>query len=99
MSHLVSIVLIAILVADLLWWLRADRLARPLPRAIWWRLLIGLFLGGQMALVLWMLGGRALTATPLQRPPESLSAAAYLWHLLLLPVGGALLTTAGVLVW
>src|SRR3954454_7346071 len=97
MPHWFVILLTAILAADLLWWRRADRLARPLRRAFWWRLLIGLFMGGQVALALWILGGRALAESPLSRPPQVLSAAAYLWHLLILPAACALVVTAGVL--
>jgi hypothetical protein len=81
----VSIVLAFLLAADLLWWWRADRRARRLRHALGWRLLIGLFMGGQIALVLWILGGRVPAAPYGARPPQPLSAAAYLWHLLLLP--------------
>jgi hypothetical protein len=45
-------------------------------------------MSGQIALVLWTLGGRA-AAPSLGRPPQVLSAAAYLWHLLLLPAAWA----------
>jgi hypothetical protein len=97
MPSAVSIVLASILVADLLWWRRADVRARRLRHALGWRLLIGLFMGGQIALVLWLLGGRASAAPSLGRPPQSLSAAAYLWHLLLLPAGWVLVATTGLL--
>ncbi len=99
MPSLVSIVLAFILAADLLWWLRADRQARRLRHALGWRLLIGLFMGGQIALVLWLLSGRVPAAPSPVRPPQSLSAAAYLWHLLLLPAGWALVAAAGLLFW
>jgi predicted MPP superfamily phosphohydrolase len=95
----VSIVLVSILAADLLWWWRADRRARRWRHALGWRLLIGLFMSGQIALVLWILGGRVPAAPSLGRPPQPLSAAAYLWHLLLLPAAWALLATAGILFW
>jgi predicted MPP superfamily phosphohydrolase len=95
----VSIVLVSILAADLLWWRRADRRARQLPHVLGWRLLIGLFMGGQIALVLWILGGRVPVAPSLGRPPQFLSAAAYLWHLLMLPAGWALVATTGILFW
>lgn len=95
MPYLFSIVLAAILAADLLWWRYADRLSRPLRHALWWRLLIGLFMAGQVALVLWILGGRALVAHLGSRPPPALSAGAYLWHLLILPAAWTLVVTAG----
>lgn len=97
MPHLFSIILTAIVTADLLWWWRADRLARPLHRAFWWRLLIGLFMGGQIALVLWILRGRVLAGPSLGRPPQILSAVAYLWHLLILPAAWALVATNAIL--
>ena len=93
----VSIVLFSIRASDVLWWWRADRRARRLRHALGWRLFIGLFLGGQMAVVLWILGGRVAAASFLVRPPYFLSAGAYLWHLLLLPAGWAFLTTLGLL--
>lgn len=97
MLSLVSIILLSILVADLLWWLRADRWARRGRHALGWRLLVGLFVGGQIALVVWTLGGRAPTASSLSRPPQLLSAAAYLWHLLILPATWVVVATMGVL--
>jgi predicted MPP superfamily phosphohydrolase len=97
MPSLVSIVLASVLVADVLWWLRADRRARPLRHALGWRLLIGLFMAGQIALVLWVLAGRFPAASPLGRPPQALSAVAYLWHLLILPACWALVAAAGLL--
>jgi hypothetical protein len=94
-----SIILVSILAADLLWWWRADRRARPWRHALGWRLLIGLFMGGQIGLVLWILGGRVPVASSLGRPPQLLSAVAYLWHLLMLPAGWALVATTGILFW
>lgn len=94
----VMIVLVSILAADLLWWWWADRWARRLGRALAWRLLLGLFVGGQIALVLWTFGGRAPVVSSLGRPPQFLSAAAYLWHLLLLPVGWILVAAIGLVI-
>jgi predicted MPP superfamily phosphohydrolase len=90
MPSLFSMVLIAILVADLLWWLRADRHARRWRYARVWRLFIGLFMAGQIVLVLWILGSRFPGVSSLGRPSQPLSAAAYLWHLLFLPAGLAI---------
>lgn len=98
MRSLVLIVLISILVTDLLWWWRADRLFRRFRHAPVWRLLIGLFMAGQITLVLWILGGRVLVAISLGPPPQVLSAAAYLWHLLLLPAAWVLMASTGILV-
>src|SRR5262245_43839002 len=97
MPSLFLIVLTALVAGDLFWWWLADRLARPLRRAFGWRLLLGLFMGGQVALVLWILGGRLLAEYLPGRPPQFLSAAAYLWHLLVLPAAWAVAATAGLL--
>jgi uncharacterized protein len=93
------LVLIAILTADLLWWWYADRQARRWRHAPGWRLFIALFTGGQIALVLWILGGRGPAVSSLDRPPQFLTGAAYLWHLLLLPIGWLLVATARLGVW
>jgi predicted MPP superfamily phosphohydrolase len=97
MPSVVSIILVSILAGDVLWWWRADRRARGLRHAPGWRLLIGLFMGGQIALVLWILAGRGPAGSFFSRPPQLLSAAGYLWHLLLLPAGWALAAAAGIL--
>jgi predicted MPP superfamily phosphohydrolase len=93
----VLILLVSILAADLLWWRLADRRARRWRHALGWRLLIGLFMGGQIALVLWALAGRVPAVSSLGRPPQPLMAAAYLWHLLLLPAGCAFVGATGLL--
>jgi predicted MPP superfamily phosphohydrolase len=95
MPSVFTIILASILAADLLWWWHADRRARRLHRAFGWRLLVGLFMGGQVTLLLWMLGGRALGAHTLGAPPRVLTAAAYLWHLLILPASLVLALTTG----
>ncbi|HEY7423314.1 MAG TPA: metallophosphoesterase [Gemmataceae bacterium] len=95
----VLIVLVSLLAADLLWWLRADCWARRSRHALGWRLLLGLFMGGQIALVLWIFGGLVPVVSSLGRPSQLLSAAAYLWHLLMLPAGWILVATTGILFW
>ena len=97
MPSLVSIILGAILAADVLWWRRADLCARGWRHAIAWRLLIALFVSGQMALVFWILGGRVLAGSSLASPPQFLSAAAYLWHLVVLPGWVVLMMIARIL--
>src|SRR5579883_631880 len=93
----VLIILIAILAADLLWWLRADRRVRRLRHALGWRLLIALFMGGQIGLLLWILGGRVPMVYSLGRPSQVLTGAAYLWHLLMLPASWILVAILGIL--
>jgi predicted MPP superfamily phosphohydrolase len=97
MPSVVSVILVCLLAADLLWWRRADRRARRLRHAVGWRLLVGAFMGGQVALLLWSLAGRHPLLSALGRPPQMLSAAAYLWHLLLLPAAWALVAATGLL--
>jgi predicted MPP superfamily phosphohydrolase len=97
MPSLVSIVLLALFSADVLWWWRADRRARRLRHSASCRLLIGLFMGGQIALLLWIVGGRVLAASSFDRPPQILSTGAYVWHLLLLPAAWALVALTGFL--
>jgi predicted MPP superfamily phosphohydrolase len=92
----VLIVLAALLAIDWFWWRWADRRARRLRHALGWRLLLGLFMSGQMALAVWIIGGRLPGVSYLDRPPQPLTAAAYLWHLLLLPAGIALVAAGGV---
>jgi uncharacterized protein len=99
MPAFVSIVLSAILAADALWWRRADHRARKWRHAVAWRLLIALFVGGQMALVVWILSGRVLGESSLRSPPQFLSAAAYLWHLLVLPAWVMLMAIGRFLFW
>src|SRR5579884_1351745 len=99
MPSVVSIILVSIIVADLFWWLFADRWARRSRHALGWRLLIGLFMGGQIALVIWIIGGRIAAAFSLDRPPQFLSAAAYLWHLLMLPASWCLVAIIALLYW
>ncbi len=99
MPSFVSIVLASILAADVLWWLLADHWARRWHHALRWRLLIGLFMGGQIALVLWILGGRAPVASSFGRPPQFLIAEAYIWHLLVLPAVCAFVAATAILFW
>lgn len=97
MSPLVSIILVAILAADVFWWRWADRRVREARRARVWRLLVALFAGGQIALVVWVVGARLPVVPAFDRPPPVLSAAGYLWHLLVLPLSLAVVATAGLL--
>jgi uncharacterized protein len=98
MPSLVSIILASVLAADLLWWWRADDRARRWRHSARWRLLIGVFIGGQTVLLLWNVSGRIPAVSFLGRPPELLSAAGYLWHLLVLPVSLVLVAASSLLV-
>src|SRR5687768_5410403 len=89
------LILGAMVAFDLLWWRQADRLLRPLPHGRWWRTLLGLFMGGQLFLILWAVGARFIAAGFDGSTPVTLIAATYVWHLLVLPVLVVLLLTAG----
>ncbi len=92
---MLSIILACILLVNVIWWRGADHLARQLRHALVWRLVIGLFMGGQIVLLFWVLmGGVPAMASAVGRPPQLLSAAAYLWHLLLLPACWAVVVTS-----
>jgi predicted MPP superfamily phosphohydrolase len=95
----ITIILASILAADLLWWWRADRRARRLGHAIGWRLFIGLFMSAQIALIFWIIRGRVPAASTLSDPPKLLSAAAFLWHLLLLPACWTVVVAIGIGFW
>ncbi|HYH69483.1 MAG TPA: metallophosphoesterase, partial [Urbifossiella sp.] len=86
MPPVVMLILAAVLTADAVCWRRADRRARTWPRPAAWRLLVALFMGGQIALVLWVIGGRVEPTAGVGRPPQLLAAVAFLWHLLILPI-------------
>ncbi|MFO0796017.1 MAG: metallophosphoesterase [Gemmataceae bacterium] len=85
MPPLVLLILLAVLTADAVCWWRADRRARTWPRAAAWRGVVALFLGGQISLVFWVIGGRIEPNAGVGRPPQFLAAVAFLWHLLILP--------------
>jgi len=86
MPPLVMLILATVLAADAVCWWRADRRARTWPRPAAWRLLVALFIGGQIALLMWVIGGRVEPTAGVGRPPQLLAAVAFLWHLLVLPV-------------
>jgi len=68
---------------DLLWWAWADRRARGTP---WARLLIALFAAPMLAQVLWILLAPETARRAHHWLPMTWLAAAYLWHLLILPL-------------
>lgn len=78
-------ILFGVPVLNLLWWWRADaRLRRlSLARSGRWRLLLGAFVLVQLALYGWTIFSRM--ADPRWEMPVVLMAAAYLWHLIVLP--------------
>ncbi len=78
------LILIAILVADVLWWWRADVLARRSGRP-WLRAGVAAFMAVQLGLILWIFVSRWVGAA-FPSPPALVMTAVYAWHLLVLPV-------------
>lgn len=82
---------------DLLFWWWADRRLRRTPHAPLWRTLLGVFVGGQLLVLIWIIAlGRRHSGEVLPMP---ITAAAYIWHLFIVPfvMAGLLLGTAGYL--
>src|SRR4051812_31061851 len=79
-----STILITLVAADLLWWWRTRGRARQWRHSFRWQLFVGVFAGGQITLILWSFFVPMFVPPPWHRPPESLLAAAFLWHLLIL---------------
>src|SRR5947209_4456327 len=71
--------------ADVLWWRYADRALRRVARHRWQRVLLAVFMAGQLsylALSLLMPQKVRRSDGPV---PAAIHAAAYVWHLLVLP--------------
>lgn len=85
MSSIFLVILAAIVITDILWWVHSDRLARAQPHAPAWRLSIALFMSFQLGMVFWMLGTRLLSLPDSYRPPQIFNTITYIWHLLVLP--------------
>jgi hypothetical protein len=90
------ILIVVLPIVDLLWWWWADRRLRPLRHARWWR-------AGLAGFMLTMLGGfasviliRRMNTPGLTNIPEAIVAAAYVWHLLVMPVLLLILLGSGI---
>ena len=83
------LIITSLLVADLLWWREAARRLARIARGGAARLLLSLFMAGQIAYLLWLLLGVAIEDLPDWKPIE-LPMAAFIWHVLLLPAGCAI---------
>jgi uncharacterized protein len=80
------VILVLMLATDLAWWRCADLLLRPLKHCRLWRALLAVFMGGQVVLLVWTVAARRFGAGFDQLTPQPLIAAAYLWHLIVLPL-------------
>jgi predicted MPP superfamily phosphohydrolase len=87
-------IVIALPIADLLWWRWADVRLRPVRRARLWRALSALFVGLQLVGFLWVVGGRFVGVRV--SLPAVVLATIYLWHLFVLPATVVALAIAGI---
>ena len=71
---------------DVLWWQRADHLARRMrhPRA--WRTAVAAFMATMLGSLIWMFAGRVLRENPDEALPRWLVSAVFLWHFIVLPL-------------
>ncbi len=101
MGFIANIILVLVL-GDLAWWWRADRLLRALPQRRWWRTALASFMVVQIGGLTLVLASRMHTPTLDLLLSPTLLAAVYLWHLLiLLPVlvGWLAVNLARAVVW
>lgn len=77
-------ILVAILLADILWWWRADHLARR-AGSVCLRLGVAAFMLVQLGMIVWIIASRFGTGA-MPNPPALIMTTVYLWHLLVLPV-------------
>jgi predicted MPP superfamily phosphohydrolase len=82
MSFILGIIT-AMLMLDLLWWWRSDRLLRQRHRA--WRALLAAFMLVQISVLLWMVLGRIFDLGDDESVPLAVMAMVFLWHFIVLP--------------
>lgn len=74
----------SIIAADVAWWWRAHRLCEDTNHPGAWKWGVGLFMGSQLGLILWIIAARRIgPAAP--TPPDWVMSFIYLWHLLVMP--------------
>jgi predicted MPP superfamily phosphohydrolase len=90
---IIWIIISALLVLDLVWWFAANRLLRKAGWTGRARIIHGLFLGLQLAGLLAVLASRR---SELWNLSTTVTAAVYIWHLLILPLLLPLSAVAGI---
>jgi len=70
------------LVGNLLWWRRAYRLARSLPKPLAWRTAIAFWSGTMFLIVVMVVLSRGISDRFINWAPSWLVAAVYIWHVL-----------------
>jgi predicted MPP superfamily phosphohydrolase len=78
------LILGSIVAADIAWWWFVHRLCNRLAHPGAWKWGVGLFMGVQLGLILWIIAARRIGPdTP--GPPDWVMSFVYLWHLLVMP--------------
>src|SRR5205823_1229153 len=94
MLHAFVLIVLAMLLGDVAWWLWADRLLRRTRRPKLWRPLLGLFTGLLLGYLVFFLVFPEQGRHAHLWVPMPVLAGIYLWHLLVLPG-----TLIGIIVW
>jgi predicted MPP superfamily phosphohydrolase len=81
---IITAIIPALVLLDLLWWFSADRLMRKAGWKGWARILHSLFFGFQLAALLAVIASRQSELW--DHLPRFVTTAVYLWHLLILPL-------------
>src|SRR6185295_8854793 len=76
----------AVLIGDVAWWLWADRRARSTRRPRLWRSLVAGFTGFEFGYMLWFIAFPDAARHAHQWVPSSILATIYVWHLFVLPI-------------
>jgi predicted MPP superfamily phosphohydrolase len=85
--HPFVIIVGAVVLGDVAWWLWADRrLKKRTRRPRLWRTLLAIFSGFQLGYMLWFIGFQDAARHAHYWVPAPVLASVYLWHLLILPI-------------
>ena len=76
----------AVLIGDVAWWLWADRRARRTRRPRLWRSIVAVFTGCELGYLLWFIAFPQASRQAHHWVPSPVLAIIYVWHLLILPV-------------
>lgn len=86
-SYAFVLILGAVLLGDVAWWLWADRrLKRRTRHPKIWRTLLGIFSGFQLGYLLWFIAFQDQARHAHYWVPATVLASIYLWHLMILPI-------------
>src|SRR5690349_2852875 len=96
--HTFVVIVAAVLLGDVAWWIWADRrLKHSTRRPRLWRMLLAIFSGFQLGYMCWFIAFQDQARHAHYWVPSFVLASVYLWHLLILPI--ALLMVVGERSW